>query len=162
MLATIDRIAGFILRAIPVCCLAALFLLLLTNVIARTFQLAGFSWFDEIVQGLFAWMVFIGAAALWRERDHFQVDWLERSLPAIPARILRLVTTLLAICFLVVMTAYGADLTRSAKALTPILGLPTALFYITIPLSGAVMLIYSSAELLRLLTGFNSSRETQQ
>ncbi|WP_153770635.1 TRAP transporter small permease [Labrenzia sp. CE80] len=151
MLSKIDRFVGVILRAIPTFCFAALFLLLLINVIARTFQLAGFSWFDEVVQGLFAWMVFIGAAALWREKDHFQVDWLPRSLPVASARIVRIMTCVLGVTFLIVMTKYGADLTQKAKALTPILDLPTGLFYAAIPLSGATMLIYSLADLIRLV-----------
>lgn len=162
MLHTLDRIVGTVLRAIPILCLALLFALLLTNVVARTFQLAGFSWFDEIVQGLFAWMVFVGAAALWREKDHFQVDWLPNALPPAARRVLRIITCLLAIGFLVIMTKYGLDLTRKAGALTPILKLPTALLYAAIPVSGAVMLIYSLAELARLLTGFNKKRETNQ
>ena len=162
VLSKVDRFTGRILRAIPILCFGLLFLLLFVNVIARTFQLAGFSWFDEVVQGLFAWMVFVGAAALWREKDHFQVDWLPQALPALTARILRVFTCILGICFLIVMTKYGADLSSKAKALTPILGLPTALFYIAIPLSGAVMLIYSLADLVRLLSQPACLKETNR
>ena len=57
-LARIDRIAGRLLRGIPTFCLSALFALLFVNVIARIFKFAGLAWFDEIVQGLFAWMVY--------------------------------------------------------------------------------------------------------
>lgn len=148
----IDRIVGSALRAIPIACLAALFGLLFVNVLARTLRFSGFAWFDEIVQGLFAWMVFVGAAALWREGDHFQVTWLPESLPSAPARVLRIATTVLAIVFLLAMTWYGAALTLGAKALTPILDLPTALFYAAIPLSGVFMLIHSLADLFRLVT----------
>jgi len=151
MLTRIDRFVGLILRTIPTVCFAALFLLLFVNVIARTFQLAGFSWFDEIVQGLFAWTVFVGAAALWREKDHFAVNWLPQNLPPLSGRCLSIFTCILGILFLATVTKYGLDLTLKARALTPILDLPTSLFYITIPLSGAVMLIYSLADLLRLL-----------
>ncbi|PVB59674.1 TRAP transporter small permease [Labrenzia sp. 011] len=160
MLAGIDRFAGAVLRAVPTFCFAALFMLLFVNVIARTFQLAGFSWFDEVVQGLFAWMVFIGTAALWREKDHFKVDWLPQALPPRASRILRIVTCILGICFLIAMTRYGVDLTRKARALTPILDLPTGLFYISIPISGAVMLVYSLADLARLLCRPIHSKET--
>jgi TRAP-type C4-dicarboxylate transport system permease small subunit len=150
-MSALDHRLGQILRAIPIACLAILFALLFVNVIARTFQLAGFAWFDEVVQGLFAWMVFIGAAALWRENDHFQVLWLPESLPPLPARILRIATTVLGLCFLVAMTWFGATLTLKARALTPILGLPTSLFYSAIPISGAFMTAYSLANLFKLL-----------
>ena len=147
----VDRLMGQVLRAVPMICLAALFLLLFVNVIARTLQLAGFAWFDEIVQGLFAWMVFVGAAALWRERDHFQVIWLPAVLPPQASRILRIFIALIGLCFLLVMTWYGGSLTMRAHALTPILDLPTSLFYAAIPISGAVMIVYSLADLLHLL-----------
>jgi TRAP-type C4-dicarboxylate transport system permease small subunit len=150
-MSALDHRLGQILRAIPIACLAILFALLFVNVIARTFQLAGFAWFDEVVQGLFAWMVFIGAAALWRENDHFQVLWLPESLPPLPARILRIATTVLGLCFLVAMTWFGATLTLKARALTPILDLPTSLFYSAIPISGAFMTAYSLANLFKLL-----------
>lgn len=146
-----DRLIGQVLRAVPIACLAALFVLLLVNAIARTTQLAGFPWLDEIVQGLFAWMVFVGAAALWREQDHFQVLWLPEAVPPNVSRILRILIVALSLCFLVAMTWYGASLTLRARALTPILDLPTSLFYAAIPISGAVMIIYSLGDLFRLL-----------
>lgn len=143
---------GSCLRAVPIACLAVLFVLLFVNVIARTFQLAGFAWFDEIVQGLFAWMVFAGAAALWRDQQHFQVLWLPDSLPPAASRGLRVVITLLGLCFLAAMTWYGATLTLKARAVTPILSLPTSLFYAAIPISGAVMIAYSLRDLFKLLS----------
>lgn len=149
---TLDEFIGALLRAIPITCLFALFGLLFINVVARTFQLAGFAWFDEVVQGLFAWMVFAGAAALWREKDHFQVLWLPESLPPEASRWLRIFVAALGLCFMCTMTWYGASLTSKARALTPILGLPTSLFYAAIPVSGAAMIAYSLADLFRLLT----------
>lgn len=137
----------------PIACLAALLVLLLVNMTARMLRLAGLAWFDEVVQGLFAWMVFAGAAALWRERDHFVVDWLPESLPPAGARALRLVTCALGIAFLAAMTWHGTRLTLDARALTPILDLPTALFYLAVPASGAAMLAHSLAEMIRLILG---------
>ncbi|WP_417249182.1 TRAP transporter small permease [Celeribacter sp.] len=153
----IDHIIGAILRAVPITCLAALFLLIFINVIARTFQLAGFAWFDEVVQGLFAWMVFVGSAALWREHDHFQVTWLDNVLPSVPKRVLALLVTAMSLAFLAAMTWYGASLTMKASALTPILKLPTSLFYAAIPVSGAVMASYSLAKIFQLITRKDSS-----
>ena len=152
-----ERLFGQLLRAIPIACLVALFILLFVNVIARTFQLAGFAWFDEVMQGLFAWMVFVGASALWRERDHFQVLWLVESLPPHAARFLRGVIICLSLCFLSAMTWYGASLTLKARALTPILDLPTSLFYAAIPISGAVMIAYSLADLYKITRQKDSS-----
>lgn len=144
----IDRFAGRAMRAVATFCLAALFTLIFVNVVARTFSFAGFAWFDEVVQGLFAWMVFIGAAALWRDAGHFRVDWLSQKLGAgIAGSALTVFLALLSLGFLVAMTVYGADLTSRSRALTPILGLHTGLFYVVIPISGALMTVYSLRDL---------------
>ncbi|QPM92381.1 TRAP transporter small permease [Pseudooceanicola algae] len=151
MLSKLEYRFGQVLRAVPIFCLSALFVLLFINVVARSFSLASFPWFDEVVQGLFAWMVFAGAAALWRDKDHFQVDWLSVALNPVGRRLLLILIALLSICFLMAMTWYGLSLTRSARAMTPILQLPTSLFYAAIPISGAIMLAYSLAELVCLV-----------
>jgi TRAP-type C4-dicarboxylate transport system permease small subunit len=156
----LDQYVGKVLRAVPIACLIALFLLLFVNVVARSFQLAGFAWFDEIVQGLFAWMVFAGAAALWREHDHFQVLWLPEVLAPQTSRILQIFIALVGLVFLLAMTWYGASLTMRANALTPILDLPTSLFYAAIPVSGAVMVVYSLADLFRLFSQRDRQHDT--
>lgn len=150
---TIDTYVGKLLRAVAISCLVGLFSLLFINVVARTFQLAGFAWFDEIVQGLFAWMVFTGAAALWRENDHFAVNWLDIKLGGTAwLKPLRVLIALLCICFLLAMTKYGYDLFSKSRALTPILQLPTHIYYAVIPISGVVMTAYSIRNLITAIT----------
>lgn len=159
-LARLDAIVGATLRVIPIACLAALFLLLLVNVLARYFQLGSLAWFDEVVQGLFAWMVFIGTAALWREGEHFRVDWLEQRLPAGSARAaMRILIALLSLTFLIVMTWKGLDLTRRSAAVTPILNLPVAVLYAAIPIAGALMCVYTLVDLWRAVRSFATNPE---
>lgn len=137
------------LRYISSLSLIALFGLILINVIARTFDLGGFAWFDEIVRGSFAYMVFFGAAALWIRHDHFQVDWLELTLPdGKPRWALRSIIALLSTGFLGVMTWYGWVLFNKANALTPILQIPERGFYAAIPISGAVMFLHTLASFI--------------
>jgi len=158
-----DALFGRLLRGISIACFVALFFLLFINVIARTFQLAGFAWFDEIVQGLFAWMVFSGAAALWREREHFAVDWLEVTLGQSQyAIILRGLISLLCLCFLLAMTIYGYDLFVRSRALTPILQLPSSLFYSVIPLSGLVMVLYTLRDINVAFSDLLSHKRKQE
>ena len=142
-LIAIDRVVGLILRAIPVACFVALFLILFGNVISRYFQIWSIAWFDEIVEALFAYMVFIGAAALWRENEHFRIDWLELALGRPYGPMLRLVSITLSMVFLAVMAVKGLDLAMRSRAVTPILSVPTAYVYAVIPASAAIMLLYS-------------------
>ncbi|WMS44332.1 TRAP transporter small permease [Acuticoccus sp. MNP-M23] len=142
-LIAIDRIVGKILRGIPVVCFVALFGILFVNVVSRYFQIWAFSWFDEIVEALFAYLVFLGAAALWRENEHFRIDWMEMALGRPFGPILRIVSVLLSMAFLAIMAVKGLDLTMRSRAATPILSVPTAYIYAVIPVSAAIMLVYS-------------------
>jgi hypothetical protein len=42
-------------------------------------------WADELVESGFAWMVFLGSAVLWKERTHFRVDLIPKSVAGAPA-----------------------------------------------------------------------------
>ncbi|MGP9808169.1 TRAP transporter small permease [Halomonas sp. AOP12-C2-37] len=140
----LDIAIGHVLRGIAILCLSALFILLFVNVFARGFQLASFAWLDEVVQGLFAWMVFMGAAALWREGSHFRVDWLEKTLSQrYAAPVLKGLIALLSVVFFLTMAWYGWRLTERSSALTPVLNLPIGLFYVSIPIAGVLMSAYS-------------------
>ena len=91
-----------------------------------------------------ALMVFIGAAALWREKEHFRVEFLALVLEDTRlGDLLSCVVWALSLLFLVALTHYGWALTARATALTPILGLPTAWLYAAIPLSGLIMSAYT-------------------
>lgn len=156
----IDKVVGIVLKSISGFCLIGLFALLLINVTARSLDFTGFAWFDEIVKGLFAWMVFIGAAALWREGQHFRVDWLQVVLGEHSAgQILTIFISLLSLSFLATMTLYGYDLMSRSAALTPILDLPTSLFYAAIPISAAIMTLYELRELCIAIASFSTKKE---
>ena len=142
---------GVTLRLIPMMCLVGLFVILGGNVISRYYQIWSIAWFDEIVEGLFAWMVFIGAAALWREHNHFRITWLDTKLRGeLLPRLHTSFVSVISIAFFAVLTWKGWLLTTGSGTLSPILGVPTALFYVSIPISGTVMLIYSLVDLLKI------------
>ena len=43
----------------------------------RFFPVVSLHWFDEIIELLYAYLVFYGAAALWITREHLSVgDWI--------------------------------------------------------------------------------------
>lgn len=155
-----DRWLGRLLRAVPILCISALFVILLGNVLSRYFEVWSIAWFNEIVEALFAWMVFVGAAALWRENEHFRIDFLECYLIADgslrAARALKVFIALLSLAFLVTMAIKGYDLASRSRAVTPILSVPVAYVYAAIPISAAIMAVYSVVDIVRLVTRHQS------
>jgi TRAP-type C4-dicarboxylate transport system permease small subunit len=102
-------------------------------------------WADEVVELAFAWMVFLGTAALWRENAHIAVTFLPDLLAGTRGgRLLEGLVTLLALGFLVTFTWEGWLLTGQAVGnRTPILELPKPLWYLSIPVAGVVMIGYT-------------------
>ncbi len=145
-----DRIVGLALRILSVACLVILLILLAGNVLNRfVVPLSGlrkfsFGWFDEIVEWSFAWMVFFGAAALWREKEHFIVDWLSSKLKGrTGGYLLSVILDLISLSFFLVFTVYSFRLTARADDWTPIFKIPKKLLYLCLPGSGILMSLYS-------------------
>ena len=152
-LANFDRILVTILRGICVTCFALLFLLLSGNVFVRFFPVASFFWFDEIVEWMFAWMVFIGAAALWARDDHFRLDWVSKKFEGTPfGHLVNIVVEILSLTFMGIFFYQSFRLTFLAQDWTPVFNIPRACLYACMPISGAIMVGYSIRNVLRELS----------
>lgn len=148
----LDKAIVTTLRVICVTCFATLFLLLTGNVFIRLFPVAAFFWFDEIVEWMFAWMVFFGAAALWARDDHFRLDWLcTKCRGTLGGHLLALFVEVLAMIFVAIFFYQSFRLTTLAKDWTPFFNVPRACLYMCMPISGAIMVGYSVRNLLREL-----------
>jgi len=144
VLSSIDRVLGIILRGLTIACLVILLILIAGCVFVRFVPIMSFGWSDEIVEGAFAWMVFIGAAALWRDNEHFRVEWLPHKLKGKKiGYILALVIDLISLSFILVLTYQGWRITMLSQEWTPIFKLPKKLLYVCIPVSGGIMTIYT-------------------
>lgn len=150
MLQQIDRVVGGAMRGLCICCIICLLILLTGNVVFRFFPIMSMGWYDEIVELLFAWLVFIGAAALWRDKSHFRVDWIYSKLESrFGGTFVCILIDLLSLFFLFVMTHQGLRLTLLANATTPILNLPKRITYVDIPIAGAIMILYCIRDIVR-------------
>lgn len=150
MLKQIDQFFAMLTRNLAIACFAALMLLLSLTVFVRFFPIFIIGWSDEVIEWLFAWMVFIGVARMWRDKEHFRITFLEDRFKGRPlATVINSLVEVLSILFLGVMTYYGARLTLNAHDTSPVLVLPRALWYLCIPLSGVMMIAYSIRNLLQ-------------
>ena len=119
---------------------------------ARKFApLTSMHWFDEIVELLFAYLVFYGAAALWGTKGHFSVgDWISKHLPGRrPAALYQTCVTIISLIFVGVFFWYSLRLTRNSTELSTVFQIPKAVMYSCMPVSSFIMVCYSLAELGR-------------
>jgi TRAP-type C4-dicarboxylate transport system permease small subunit len=124
-------------------------------VFVRFFPVVSLHWFDEIIELLYAYLVFYGAAALWITHDHFGVgDWIERRIKNVKARsAYKILIELLVLCFVGVFFYYSLRLTLLARDVTNVFAIPKRVLYSCLPISGAIMLLYSLRDLTVAILG---------
>ena len=148
-----DRALEAVLRWVSIVCMFVLVVLVSVLVLVRFFPIMSLGWADEIVELAFAWMVFMGTAAVWRRNEHITIDFIPQALAGTRAgRVLEVIVSLLILGFLAVFTWQGFLLTlRATTNTSPMLTLPRPLWYAVVPVSGLVMIGYTVSRLLRVL-----------
>jgi TRAP-type C4-dicarboxylate transport system permease small subunit len=158
-----DRVVVLALRSICVCCFSLLLLLLAGNVFVRYFPVAAFYWFDEVVEWMFAWMVFFGAAALWARDEHFRLDWINVKLKGTLAGYLfTVVLELISLFFIIIFFYQALQLTILAKDWTPVFNISRRYLYVCMPISGLIMVIYSIRNIARGLLSLWKPKKEQK
>jgi TRAP-type C4-dicarboxylate transport system permease small subunit len=138
-----DRFVGAILRGFCIANMLALTVILGAVVFIRFVPIAKLSWSDEIIEWLVASLVFIAAAELWRENDHFKIDALAMMLTGTRlGSLLCLCLELLTAAFIVLFAYCSLNLTLSQGRTSAILAWPMAWWYAPMPTAGFIMVIY--------------------
>jgi TRAP-type C4-dicarboxylate transport system permease small subunit len=153
MIAALDRLLAATCRWIVIGCLLGLFALLTLGIVQRSLPLFTITGYDELIELLFGWMVFVGALALWREGALYRVDMLERALPRRPRLALAALIHLAMLAVAAMLALKGWDFLRMAGETTPYLQIDKSYWYAAIPICGAIAALYSLAALWRTLRG---------
>ncbi len=142
----IDRMVLAALKALTITLFLLLSLLVCANVFVRFVPVVSLHWFDEIVEMLYAALIFYGAAALWITREHFSLgDWIGSKVirDARARHLYRLVIEVLVLVFVLVFFYYSFRLTLMARDVTNVFAIPKRILYSCMPIAGAVMVVYS-------------------
>lgn len=135
-------------------CLTALFLLIAAGVFVRFAPISSMGWADEVIELNFAWMVFLGAAFLWRKRAHFRVEVLPEILGQSKSGIfLQIMLQLISLFFFSLFTWKGWLLTMRSVDRSPILDIPRSLWFVIIPITGALIIGFIIRDLLGIFKG---------
>jgi TRAP-type C4-dicarboxylate transport system permease small subunit len=152
----VDRLILNALKVVTIVSFILLTILITADVIVRFFPVVSLHWFDEIIELLYAYLVFYGAAALWILRGHICVgDWIEKSIGNPRLRHLyRMFIELLVLFFAAVFFYYSLRLTILALDVTNVFAIPKRVLYSCMPVAGALMVIYSlrniAVEIIRI------------
>jgi len=144
ILKTLDRALGFVLRWFCILDMLALTCVLGGVVFIRFVPVATLSWSDEVVEWLMASLIFIAAAELWRENDHFKITMISERLAGTQSgRIFTLFLEVLTAIFIFFFAQYSLDLTLGVGRTSPVLSWPMTWWYAPMPVAGVIMVVYA-------------------
>jgi TRAP-type transport system small permease protein len=145
----LDGILGIVLNRVSSFAMVVLWILITATVIFRVVPIVSMGWSDEIVELLFAWMIFLCSANLCRQRKHFVVDLIPNLLAGTRAvRVLGVALNLLALAFLLIFTYQGIQLSIMATDRSPYFELPKFLWYGSLAVSGVIMTGYTVRDVI--------------
>ncbi|MBM4763633.1 TRAP transporter small permease [Bacillus sp. B15-48] len=126
-------------------------LLVLVNVTLRMFG-KGITWSEELIRFMLIWVTFIGISVCARNDEHFSIEFIPQLVRGKVKKGLMFVIYVLSLIFSVIFTWYSFKLlqfTFGNGQLTPGLGVPFALIYGIIPLSGFLLIIRYVQQLIK-------------
>ena len=146
-----DAVIGRVFSVLGVADMAVLGVIMASNVLIRFSGIPILlSWYSEVVEILFAWMVMIGAVILCRNSAHFRVDlfyqklghkrgfyWLEAFCYTV------------ALVFYLYFLVYSFSLAVNAPQTMPVLHIPKGYAYACMPICACFMCAYTVRDIVK-------------
>ena len=119
------------------------------------------SWSEEMVSYLFAWMSLFGASIVVGERGHMNIPIVVERMGQKGRLFFAVFAELVALLFAGVILLYGGiQITNLAMGqMTSALGVPIGIFYVVLPISGALNIVYTILNIIDILQGTERAGE---
>ena len=142
LLVAIDRGLQWLLFALMIAMVSSV----VWQVVSRYLLASASSWTEEVARFLLIWIGMLGAAYAFRTRMHIGLDLLPKRLSGREARRLRLLTQTVILLFAIAVLVIGGGrlvyLTWDLRQYSAVLGLPMAVVYSVIPLTGILIVLF--------------------
>ena len=123
--------------------LAAMALIIFTNVALRYLTSQSIEWAEEVSRHMMIWLTFLGAGPVLRYGGHIAVENLQDALPRKAAVALRMLVATLLFAFFIFMIWYGwLYMGRTMFQLTAATQVPFAYIYAAMPVGGLLLVIH--------------------
>ncbi len=135
---------------------AALVLLVGSGVLARYVFNYSLAWSDELAGLGFVWLTLLGAVAASRRRSHMVIGFLPKQFGPRGQRAIGFYVTAAIVVFLGFMIGEGIVLTAATMDdKSAVLRMPVGISYLSLPVSGLLMMAYTLREGWMLWQGCN-------
>ncbi len=132
----------------------AIFGVILLQVFMRYVLGSPLVWTEELARYLFIWISFLGWVFAIRTGSHIRIGFLADSLPPALSKILAIASSLLSIAFACALGWYGFVMMRKNFDIPTItLFVSYAAVYAAVPVSCALIILYSAFEIIDRISG---------
>jgi TRAP-type C4-dicarboxylate transport system permease small subunit len=122
---------------------------ILLQIFGRTFFKVPFSWTDELARFTFIWFCLMGSVLTLRNKLHLGIDYFESKMSERTKFRNRIFVHGLIILFGLLLCVLGTQLLSIVgKQLTPVMRIPMATVYFSLPLAGLLYVILGSWQLI--------------
>lgn len=134
-------------------CIVIMTAIITYQVVARYFFNSSPAWSERLSLLLLGYLVFFGAAAGVHEKFHIRIDAVRNAVPASLAKSFDIIAHLAVAGAGIIMLIAGYQLTTVLWAFDiPSLGLPRGLALLPLPIAGALITLFSGAQLFDVLS----------
>lgn len=133
----------------------AMVLLTCWQVITRYLLHNPSTWSEELVSYLFAWMSLLGASLITSERGHMNIPVVVERMPETMKKCFAVFAEVVAFVFSAVILVYGGiQITSLAMGqMTSSLGVAIGVFYVILPFSGILNMVYTAMNIYDIMKG---------
>jgi TRAP-type C4-dicarboxylate transport system permease small subunit len=148
----IRRALGNIVEGVLFVLMVALCVDVFLGVFSRYVLVRTFTWYDEVARLLFVWMTFLGAAVGVKRGVHFRLHLLVDRFPSGLQRATVVLGVLVVMAFGWLLVQQGWKLVELGQfQQTPVMGLSKQFIYASVPVGGALIILFSLGHLWRVL-----------
>ena len=159
LLMVLDAGVAFAIRWAVVLALVATLVLLALGIFVRLVPVFSMSGYDEIIELLVAWTVFVGAVALWRESGLFKVELVHLLGSARLTRVADLASRLLMLAFAIIFMIESWKFAAGSTETMPFLFVSKQPWYAAMPVAGLLMTAYGIAGVVQSWSARRASAE---
>lgn len=120
-----------------------LFLINTVQIVIRSTTSKSLLWVVDFSQLLLVWIVFLGATVALYRKEHLLIDYLKEKVSKKVSAYIDIITRILFLIFIIVISYNGIKVVEIRMSIDyVILGWPTGLAYLAIPVTGVIMILY--------------------
>ena len=140
MLQTFVKIYDELEAKVLVGSLAFTVVIIFAQVVAREFG-SSLTWSEELARYIFIWQIWLGMSIGLKDNKHIQVEMLYQFVRGRPAKVLKIIVTLLCIIMCAALFYFGSKYTQNTmnrNAVSAALRMPMWIVYLALPFSSLV------------------------